>query len=648
MKYSEEYPYHVFALCVAKFHATDSVDFIKAFQQECLKRNCRVVIFSTLTDFFIDGPNHKAEEDIFEIMDPLKFDAVVILSDSFKKEGIAESIAKRVTALKVPCISINKEMKDCINILQDYSNAFEEIVRHIVEDHKFTKINFIAGNKGNEFSEARLGVYKKVLTENNIPVEESRIGYGDFWEMPTAKVVERFVASRKEIEAIICANDIMAMETCRVLALYGINVPADIAVTGFDGAEIEKSHFPRITTAEQDVITACKTVIDCVESLMSGDKVETSYKIPCKFRKSQSCGCIKMSYKEDMLYKMGREFFSGRKKEREFLSYVENFYEKISSYGNLDNLSMVWPELGYVIGLFNGEDTYVSLNTDFLNDEMKIWPNIRPMTSGEVHFGYTDDVQLAMHFNGNFFENGTSYKREELIPAIGEQFDTGNVIMLLPLYCQGSTIGYLTQTFNAFKLDYAEAYSFTMNIREIIEMHKYRIDQQNLYSQDQLTKLLNRKGFYRHMEDTFQNAIRDKKQFSIISMDMNWLKQTNDTYGHKEGDFALAFIGELMERVVGSRGVCTRFGGDEFAIGLVAEDAEAVSVEIISEIKKQIENFNAKKVKPYPLSVSSGYYVKVPTQKDDIEKYIVQADRDMYRDKMKFKETHTWEESQVS
>ena len=63
----------------------------------------------------------------------------------------------------------------------------------------------------NYFSEERLGIFRKVLTENNIPIEEDRIDYGGFWEGPTTAVMDKFLSSGKPIDCIISANDLMAM-----------------------------------------------------------------------------------------------------------------------------------------------------------------------------------------------------------------------------------------------------------------------------------------------------------------------------------------------------------------------------------------------------------------------------------------------------
>ena len=71
------------------------------------------------------------------------------------------------------------------------------MVRHVVEYHGMKEINFISGIEGDEISEQRLNIFKEVLDDNDILFEEDRIGYGEFWEGPTFKVMDEFMHPSK-------------------------------------------------------------------------------------------------------------------------------------------------------------------------------------------------------------------------------------------------------------------------------------------------------------------------------------------------------------------------------------------------------------------------------------------------------------------
>ena len=646
MKFSDGKDYKAIAVCMAKFDDSEQTDLLMNLKKVCKRYNYKLFVFGSTVDFYIQSKDDKGEEQIFSLMDPSAFDAVLLVSISFKGYGVAERIAERVLKAGTPCISLVRPIEGCINIRYKFGEGFEKVVRHMVEVHKPKHINFIAGMRNNYFSDERLEIFKKVLTENNIPIEEDRIGYGGFWEGPTSEVMDRFLSSGKPIDCIICANDLSAMEACRKLKLAGKRVPEDVLVSGFDGIELEKCHYPRLCTAETDKVDLSEKAGEILNDLFGNKKIEDQYMLDIAFRPGQSCGCKHQARSVEDVAKLGNRLYLANKHERKIVSNVEQMYSKVSGIGNTKDLDSIWGEFLYFFRDFCGGDFALSFNTDFLNDRMEIWPNIRPLDMAEQHHYYTDEFQIPMCFVNGVLTQGYTIKQSELLPEIDKFLDHDDMLLFLPLLVQQSTVGYMVSAFDPEEYEFFMLNAILMNYRQVIEMHKYRIDLQNLYSTDLLTKLLNRKGFYLHMESIVDQAIKNNQDLAVISIDMNWLKQTNDTYGHKEGDFALSYISRTMEEVMNGRGVCTRFGGDEFAIAFSDTKADELAKSIMSEIDRRLSDFNATHEKPYPLSVSMGYVVKSPSQYTNLETYIVEADRKMYTEKFKFKEENTWEESQ--
>ena len=70
--------------------------------------------------------------------------------------------------------------ENTINVCFNYEDGFENVVRHVIEEHGCRKLHMMAGLKDNDFSERRIDVFKKVLSENNIPFSNSMISYGEF------------------------------------------------------------------------------------------------------------------------------------------------------------------------------------------------------------------------------------------------------------------------------------------------------------------------------------------------------------------------------------------------------------------------------------------------------------------------------------
>ena len=559
------------------------------------------------------------------------------MTNSFLNHELPEAIARRTHEAGVLCISLNEELEHCVTVKIDFANSFELVVRHIIEYHGVRNVNFIAGQKGNPYSEERLAVFRRIMAENNIPVEEDRIGYGDFWEIPTGQVMDEFLSTGKKIDAIICANDLMAMEACRKLRDAGLNVPDDVLVSGFDGIELEKFHYPRLATSIYNVDEAAEVSLDIMDKFVRGERLEPEYIVSCKFREGQSCGCLYHNVFLEGIRNVGIKAFEAHRSQRDLEANIQLLWEKVSMLSAAKNLYGVWGELYYLAGRYFDADFDLYVNDDFMREDLEIWPTV-PIGDREHEIQhYTDNMRVAMKIRDGKFTNLLDLKRENLVFDPDYIIKKRGVALFTPLYVQGSTIGYAMCNFDSENMQYSLLLAFVNNINQIFESHKERIDQQNLFCIDQLTRLLNRTGFYRHVESIMNDALTNHKTLCAISIDMNGLKGINDTYGHVEGDYALSKVGEFILATRETGSVCVRFGGDEFAIVFADENAEDRANRYIDAIRRKLDAENTSGKKPYKLECGIGTAFRVPTAYADLEKLLLEADMKMYKNKRDLK-----------
>ncbi|MDX2114152.1 MAG: GGDEF domain-containing protein [Planctomycetota bacterium] len=91
---------------------------------------------------------------------------------------------------------------------------------------------------------------------------------------------------------------------------------------------------------------------------------------------------------------------------------------------------------------------------------------------------------------------------------------------------------------------------------------------QKLSHTDELTGLLNRRGFDQAFEDAWTSAAAAGEELAALAVDMDFFKQLNDTCGHDAGDRALRAAGEVMRSQLRGGDLAARLGGDEFLIVL--------------------------------------------------------------------------------
>lgn len=149
---------------------------------------------------------------------------------------------------------------------------------------------------------------------------------------------------------------------------------------------------------------------------------------------------------------------------------------------------------------------------------------------------------------------------------------------------------------------------------------------------DVLTRLHNRAFFNEEMNRLERSTLRP---VSAVMIDLNGLKEANDTLGHDAGDALLRRLGEVLNGVASGRNTVSRIGGDEFAILIPGGDrAAAVSMtETVTELLKINNQFYSH----LPLSMSHGVATSEPGEK--LETMIRRADAAMYEHKRQHYET---------
>lgn len=162
--------------------------------------------------------------------------------------------------------------------------------------------------------------------------------------------------------------------------------------------------------------------------------------------------------------------------------------------------------------------------------------------------------------------------------------------------------------------------------RNIDERKRVENEVLQLSYHDHLTGVYNR----RYYEQEIQKYIDiEHSSLSLVMLDVNGLKLTNDAFGHKEGDMLLIKIANILKSECRRNDVVARIGGDEFVI-LLPETNEKEASLIIERIYKTIEK---EKTDNAILSVSIGFAVKQDAS-DDMNEVFMRAEDEMYRHKL--------------
>ncbi len=161
------------------------------------------------------------------------------------------------------------------------------------------------------------------------------------------------------------------------------------------------------------------------------------------------------------------------------------------------------------------------------------------------------------------------------------------------------------------------------------------IDAQNRQiSTDPLSGLNNRRELTKYLlRETRDRELLKSGALTLIMMDVDGFKQTNDTYGHFYGDSILIAVSEILKSSCkNTDAFLARYGGDEFCIVLPADRGIDVQ-EIIARIDENITNWNASHRDMRAINLSIGYAAWDAQTDFNYESLVSRADRKMYEAK---------------
>jgi diguanylate cyclase (GGDEF)-like protein len=227
---------------------------------------------------------------MFDLPCNTKFDALLVLigtiGSHLNKEQKAEFL-KRFSGTPVITITAQIDGYPCISV--DNKTGMRQVIEHLINEHGCRKIGFVSGPKTSEDAAERLSVYKETLEDNGIAYDEERVTYGNFSKYVGGKVGD-LLDRCPDLQAVVFANDQMALAGYQVMEERGIRPGKDIFVTGFDNEPLAEELTPHLTTVKADPAElGYNAVLEAVNYVNNG--MIRNETVPSSMICRNSCGC---------------------------------------------------------------------------------------------------------------------------------------------------------------------------------------------------------------------------------------------------------------------------------------------------------------------------------------------------------------------
>ncbi len=279
--------------------------------EECAKENNVNVIFVIGGPLYVSFYPYEAHSNIlYKLFDSNNIDGLIISTASLGGFTTENKIKEFVQEYKnIPIISIGTKLQNTTNLLINNRQGMKDVINHLIEVHKARRIAFIQGSEDNYDAKIRYQAYREVLIEHNIPIKDELILQGNFTSLSGKICTSILLNNGIQFDAIVAANDGMALGAIEELKRRGVNIPEDTLVTGFDNIFTSSFSDPPLTTIKQPVyqqgVEAMKKIISMIKTSQKSEDILLQTKLIIR----KSCGCIPKSSAESILssYKKSNE-----------------------------------------------------------------------------------------------------------------------------------------------------------------------------------------------------------------------------------------------------------------------------------------------------------------------------------------------------
>ena len=636
------------AVLVPSFAVEYSLEFLAGIYDYFNEKDVRVLVAHSRYYHDTTGAFNYQYWSVINLLKSEEVDVVICASGMYTSTMSRDEIANELKSfLNKPVISValDFDFEGCYSITQriNCDEIFYEIVNHLKTKHGCTNFAFLSANslnseEGNERYRAFLNAIKRCDLEFS---SENEIEGKFVYEIAKNELKNKY-KSKKDIkfDALVAANDAMAIAAMDYFAEIGIDVPEDVKVVGFDDSISSRLVHPRLSTISQNVYGQGYRAAELANDILDGKTVEKNEITELRVIYRQSCGCVDKRNPDPICL----DSYGNQSIEKDVVTVKENYADVIRDKVGIivfmdivkssNTLRQLFYDLAYIVHTANFDNMQISFYKDPVFFDSK------------DDFVVPDCAEFKMFFDsernvGQILDNEYFNPRKTLF---SDKYltNTKGIHIIQPIFSGEVNYGYIISKIRSKEfVDYgvylkilinalSQSYDYTHQLFENEKLKLENTDLNEVSRTDELTKILNRRGFKEKGQRAIDLAQETLQPVVVFFGDMDGLKKINDTYGHEMGDKAIKLQAEVLKRAFRSDDIVGRLSGDEFGVIAVG-----MNLDRIDSVKEQIstlsEKISKKNKLPFTLSISLG---AVDLQSSsNLKRLLSEADKKLYVEK---------------
>lgn len=576
-----------------------------------------IVVLTTLTDGLphqIQSRIMDGEENIFSMLNCFQLDGILFASQYFTKPDLVNMLIERIRSTSLPCIDLGGSQHGFETVCIPEGTAVYHLAEHLIKIHDCKKLLFLAGFEGNPDSEQRLYGVKQAAEKYNCTLE---IVYGDFWTEKAEKLGNELLHSQRPMpDAILCANDMMAVTLCDILMGGGISIPDDVIVTGFDGQIYALVHMPSITTVSGSIAEIARIGTELlIERINQARPTQHESKLDIMY--GASCGCTGKTENYHSASEQINDYLRREQIEEQRLELQVNadLITKFIGVKTLSELTALMDESTHI--LYNCRSFDLCLFSDWEGDLKNPYEYRTSKYTNKSISVFSKQESKLLTDRGIF-------RTAQILPYQPE-WKHPRILFVLPLHCEEQVFGYCVLEYRRAKdyrvtiplVNFLSAIANGLRILRHWNYSQYlekKVNESKKY--DKMTDLMSKNGLLEYLDIHNSNVGVLLLKIDCLTA-FRQVKQGESFYDHKlQAELATA---SCLRLIAGSRYAAARLDRDTFAVAFqltdeseISETAQEIMIQLEILLRKMQEGMGA--VYLPELCYSSGFVKMDPAQ----------------------------------
>lgn len=561
---------------------------------------------------------------IFNLPVPSQYDGLIAYTNSAKSDKALSEVFEAFREFDKPIVCVDRKIEGYPCILTDNYASEYAMTQHMIKEHGCKRFQFVGGNEDYYDNQERYRAFCDCLRDNGITCDSDYVSFHSFLAQDGRDAFSRIVDNNMELpEAVVCANDKMAIGYCLEAYERGYSPRRDFLICGFDNIMEGQEFFPSITSVNKNIQQMFVKAFEYIYEIENPVDIPMETFLSGYVKNNLSCGC---HANFDALDKFRRTVV-----ENSVVKEIEKKHRQsrmmLCACKSFDEFQSAIISGKKKLGLY---DVAVCIKSEVYMEGKAI---------SKLCYSYP-----CMAYSTDGIEE---INRERTIKPKKWNNKKDVIYVYSTLYYFDTILGYAVMPYvkEQYSRKFHEDYIDSISIAVENIMQKIMIDNMNhkfksLYIIDQMTGLYNRFGFSSLSGKLFGKY---NGRVFVVYIDIDNLKGINDNFGHGIGDEAIIGTAYCIKKVFGDDAVCVRMGGDEFLVmdEFISEEALLDKEQLLSKL---LDTYSEHHSLPVKLEASIGHSYNVKEiGSTELGRMLKAADNNMYQEKKRKKDMNVSE-----